>query len=139
MSRVDELNAFGCIWLKNDLVLVDKNCMVAERYLASVYQRFPTPARIRSKAMAIPYLRGVEVITGGAFMRSASAGAILVGVTGQATLNTIDSIGGRAKVWCQQRRGRQQTHMSSQQLSPMAFSIHSHFSDSQTEQKKWKE
>ena len=24
MSRVDELNALGCIWLKNDLVLVDK-------------------------------------------------------------------------------------------------------------------
>ena len=29
--------------------------------------------------------------------------------------------------------------MSSQQLSPMALSIHSHLSDSQTEQKKWNE
>ena len=86
MSRVNELNALGCIWLKYYLVLVDKNCMVAERYLASAYQRFPTPARIRSKAMATPYLRGAEEITGGAFMRSASAGAILVGVTGQANL-----------------------------------------------------
>ena len=108
--------------------------MVAERYLASAYQRFPTPTRGSSSTMANPYPRGAQIVTGGSFVRSASAGAVLVGMAGDVKLNAIN----RAGVWCQQRQGRQRPNTPSQQMSPM-LPIHSHLSDSQTEQNKWNE
>ena len=94
--------------------------MVAERYLVSAYQFFLTPARALPTTMANLYLRGAQIATGGAFMRSASAGAILVGVAGGVIMN-------RARVWCQQRRGRQPPDTSSHTIdtnavvNPFAF------------------
>ena len=97
--------------------------MVAERYLASADQPFPNPTRASFQAMAHPMLRGAQMAGGDAFMRSASAGLIGMGLAGEVATN-------RARAWCQQRRGRRQTDVNGHLLSPIPLSIHSTLSTS---------
>ena len=83
-------------------VLVDKTCVVAERYLASAYQPFSQSHCAHSSKMANTMLRGAQAIgAGDAVLRSARAGLIGVSMAGGLAID-------RARNWCQQRRGRQQ-------------------------------